>query len=152
MKEPLPPHDLGAERAILGSLLIDSGRVSEVSPFITKADFYRPSHGLIYEAILAVDEKYGAADFVLVASWLLDHGILEDKDIAPLVQLVLDTPTSAHAKHYARIVRDLADRRRLIKEGVQMVQDGYGGKKAPRKAKTLTQFKEITDADTSQDK
>ena len=151
MKDPLPPHDLAAERSVLGSLLIDSGRIPEVAP-LSKEDFYRPSHGLIYEAICAVDEKYGAADFVLVSNWLLDHGILESKEIAPLVQLITDTPTSAHAKHYARIVRDLADRRRLIKEGVQMVQDGYGGKKAPRKAKTLTQFEEITDADTSQDK
>ena len=73
----LPPQDVEAERSVLGAMLLDSGSLNDVAASLTPEDFYRPAHGRIFEAILALYERNEPIDEVMVRAQLQSMGALE---------------------------------------------------------------------------
>ncbi len=111
----VPPHDLDAERSVLGALLLDSESIVKVVEFLVPRHFYRNAHASIYEAILTLYEKREPADLITVPGELKKNGTLDNSGgVSYLTELVNSVPTAANIEYYARIIRDHAVRRSLI--------------------------------------
>ena len=120
------PVDLFAERATLGSLLLERDAILAVSDTIQPDDFYLEKHGLIYQAALVCLTKRVPPDLATVADELRRHNQLEQiGGIAFLAELVSDVPTAVHVDYYAAIVMRTAILRRLITSGGAIVALGY---------------------------
>ncbi|WP_210651323.1 DnaB-like helicase N-terminal domain-containing protein [Nocardioides sp. SYSU D00065] len=125
-----PPQDNAAEQAVLGALLLRPALAPELATELDGADFYRPQHETIWNAIHALaDQLHGedlAVDAVLLANHLQHTGDL-DRVGGPtyLHDLVANTPLADNAHHYARIVRDRARARALVELGTRLAATGY---------------------------
>jgi len=126
LTELLPPHNLDAETAVLGSLLIDPDTYYEVSGIVTADAFYRPGHRWLYEAIQSLSARQEPPDVLAVADELTRAGKLEEVGgVDYLVDLLNAVPTSIHADTYARIVAEKATRRRLIQAAGAVAKAAY---------------------------
>ena len=113
-----PPSDLDAERAVLGALMLGGA-----ADGLASADFYRPAHQLIYEAIEALRSTGKPAEPIAVADELRRRGQLTRMGGSPYLHDCLQAaPSAAHAGHYAGIVREHADRRTLIEHADRLRQ------------------------------
>jgi replicative DNA helicase len=122
----LQPHNLEAEEAVLGSLLIDPDAIINVATFLTPNDFYVQRHSWVYEAILTLHEVRQPPDLVTLADELRRRDRLEEiGGTAFLTSLMSSTPTSIHVEFYARIVERTAVLRRLIDAAGQIAQLAY---------------------------
>lgn len=117
----IPPHDIDAERSVLGALLIDSDAIVKIVEFLRSAHFYRNVHVSIYESILNLYEKREPADLITVPDELKRMNALEKTGgVAYLTELVNSVPTAANIEHYAKIIRDHAVRRSLIRAAAEI--------------------------------
>lgn len=109
-----PPSNVEAERALLGALLIDPAAFYVVGPLVDAADFFERRNGWIYEAI-AHAARDGGVDHVKVCDELerVDR-LAQVGGAAYLSQLVNLVPSALRAEQYAGIVRDYAQRRKLL--------------------------------------
>jgi replicative DNA helicase len=124
--DKLVPHNIEAEEAVLGSLLIDPEAVFRVSPFLKPDDFYIVKNAWIFDAILSLHERRQPADFVTVCDELENRGQLEETGgpayISSLINIV---PSAIHAEAYGHIVERTALRRRLISAASQIAGFAY---------------------------
>ena len=119
-----PPHDLDAERAVLGALL-SGALMADVQP-LASADFWRPAHQLIYEAITSLTHDGKPAEPVAVADELRRRGDLTRMGGAPYLHTCMAaTPSAANAGHYAGIVREYSQRRQWIEWAVRIQQAAH---------------------------
>lgn len=124
----LPPHNLEAEQAVLGAILMDSQVLTLVSERLRPDDFYRQGHQRLFQAMLNVAERGEPVDLVTVVAELQNTKLLEEVGgVSYLTELADSVPTSAHADHYARIVEEKAILRRLIRTATQIAASGYTG-------------------------
>ncbi|MFE2041648.1 replicative DNA helicase [Streptomyces sp. NPDC059477] len=125
----VPPHDLDAERSVLGGMLLSPEAIADAVEVLDgPGDFHQPEHELAYAAITALHAAGDPVDPITLTNHLREQGTLTKAGGAPFVHaLVQAVPTAAHAEHYATIVRDCARRRRMIKAGTRIVQLGYDG-------------------------
>jgi replicative DNA helicase len=120
--DKLQPHNLEAEEAILGSLLIDPDAILRVATFLNPDDFYVTRHSWIYEAIRDLHERREPPDLVTLADELERRGQLSEVGgPAYISSLINATPTSIHAEFYARIVERTGLLRRLIEAAIHAV-------------------------------
>ena len=95
VSERLPPQDLDAEEAVIGSLLVDGEGIMKVAPFLRPEDFYRERNRWAYEAALALSERREGLNQVTLAHELAQRGQLEAAGgSAYLALLVEQLPTS----------------------------------------------------------
>ncbi|HSS68146.1 MAG TPA: DnaB-like helicase N-terminal domain-containing protein, partial [Nocardioidaceae bacterium] len=124
----VPPHDEGAEQSVLGSMMLSKDAIADVVETVRGADFYRPAHELIYDAVLDLYGRGEPADAVTVAAELTRAGDIARVGGAPYLHtLVALVPVAANAGFYAGIVREKAILRRLVDAGTKIVQIGYAG-------------------------
>ena len=123
----VPPHNLEAEESLLGAMLLSRDAITAaVEARVDVSDFYKPSHGHIYDAIQSLYGQGEPADPVTVAEELRRADLLEFVGGRPaLLQIQASTPASANAGHYARIVNELALLRRLIAVAGDISEMGY---------------------------
>jgi replicative DNA helicase len=123
---PVPPQNLEAEESVLGAMMLSPGAIGAVSEVLDASDFYRESHAVIYRAALALYAKGEPVDAITLVDELEERGDLEGAGgrvrIHELAALV---PASANAAHYARIVREMATLRGLIRAGGEIAQLGW---------------------------
>ena len=94
--ERMAPHNLEAEEAVLGSLLIDPDAVFRVASFLSADDFYREKNGWIYQAILDLHDRREPVDFVTLCDELDRRGQLKEVGGAASVSYThLTLPTKA---------------------------------------------------------
>ncbi len=124
----VPPHDLEAEEALLGAMLLSRDAIADAVNLIRPEHFYRPIHAHVYEAVCSLYSKGEPADAVTVAAEL-NRLNLADKvgGNATLVKLQTGTPASANAAKYANIVHEAAVLRKLIEVGGEITDLGYEG-------------------------
>lgn len=123
-----PPHNIEAEQAVLGGMLLNPAVIADVYSMLRTADFYRPAHQTIYEAILHLYGETSEVDPILVAGRLDKLGELERIGGAPYLHtLTAMVPTAANAHYYARIVAEKSLIRRLVEAGTRIAQIGYAG-------------------------
>jgi len=124
--ENLTPHDVEAEKAVLGSLLIDSECIFKVAIFLRPEDFFMPENQWTYEACFSLYQRNEAINQITVAHELAQKGKLEEVGgAAYLSHLVSIVPTSLHVEHFAQLVSRTAVMRRLISAGSQITALGY---------------------------
>ena len=122
----LPPHNMEAEQAVLGSLLIDRDAIIRVASFLHDNDFYQPSNGDVYGAIIDLYNRREPTDVVTLTDELGRRSKLDHVGGIPyLTSLLSVVPTAVHVEYYARIVERTATLRRLIVAGSKVVSVGY---------------------------
>jgi replicative DNA helicase len=122
----IPPHSLEAERATLGSLLIDKEAIIKVADLLQADDFYHEIHGTIYQSILDLYEKRTPIDLLTVAAILEDRKQLEQIGGASYLALMTnEVHTSTHIFNYGLIIKQKSTLRRLIKSGDIITGLGY---------------------------
>ena len=121
-----PPHNLEAEQALLGAILVNNEAAQKVQSFLLAEHFFESVHGRIYESILRLMDKNQLADPVKLKPYFEEDESLHDVGGAQyLVRLAASAATIINAEDYGRAIYDLALRRSLIQIGEDMVNDAY---------------------------
>jgi replicative DNA helicase len=124
--ERLPPHNLEAEEAVLGSVLLDREVIGRVSGILEARDFYRERNGHIYQAMLELYDRHEPVDYLTLIDELDRTQRLDPGGGTTYVAGLLGAvPTPIHAEHYAKIVADTAFMRRLISAGGKIATIGF---------------------------
>jgi replicative DNA helicase len=126
----IPPHNLEAEMAVLGSILVDKNMLEVVDEILRPGDFYAHVHETIYQALLELfrNDPRGPIDKIVLAEELRRRDALERVGGLPYVSALMDTvQTAASARYYATIVHEKAILRSLISAGTEITQQGYEG-------------------------
>jgi len=124
--DKLPPHDIDAEEAVIGSLLIDGSAIYKVAAFLQAQDFYSERNQWLYGACLSLSQRDEAINQITVAQELDRQQKLEAcGGAAYLSHLISIVPTSLDIEHYAQIVYRLSAMRHLIIAGRQIADIGY---------------------------
>ena len=124
--EKLLPHDIEAEEAVIGSLLIDGECFTRLAPMLQGVDFYRERNQICYEAAMALFNRSQAIDQTTLAGELGRVEKLESVGgMAYLSHLVSITPTSTHAEDYAEAVLRTSTMRKLISAASRISELGY---------------------------
>ena len=124
----LPPHDINAEEAVIGSVLIDGDAIHKITSLLRPVDFYGEKNRWCYDAFLALAERGEASNQVTVAHELALRERLEELGgSAYLSHLVMVVPTSVHIEYYAGIVQHTSIHRQIIDAGGRIAEIGYGG-------------------------
>lgn len=125
---PVPPQSLDAEESVLGAMMLAPGAIAAVSEVLEDGDFYRESHAKVYRAALALYAKGEPVDAITVVDELEERGELENVGgRARIHELASLVPATANAGHYARIVREAATLRGLIRAGGEIARLGWEG-------------------------
>jgi replicative DNA helicase len=123
---PVPPQNLEAEESVLGAMMLSPGAIGAVSEILDAGDFYRESHSKIYRSALGLYARGEPVDAITLVDELEERGDLEDVGgrvrIHELAALV---PAAANSAHYARIVREMATLRGLIRTGQEIARLGW---------------------------
>ncbi len=124
----IPPHDISAERSVIGSMLMDRDAISEVSAILLKEDFYNTQYGIIYEAMVELYNEGKPVDEVILGQKLREKGAPEEIcSLGFLGEILANVPTAAFAKDYAGIVKDKSYLRKLIKLSDGITARSYEG-------------------------
>ena len=124
--EKLPPHDIDAEAAVNGSLLVDGTAIYKIATFLNQQDFYSEQNQLVYGACLSLYQRNEAINQITVAQELDRQGKLETCGGAAYLSHVISiVPTSLDVENYAQIVYRLSLMRHLISAAGQIAAIGY---------------------------
>lgn len=125
------PHSIEAEQSVIGSMIMDREAIVVASEIITGDDFYSRQYGIVFEAMVELNDEGRPVDLVT----LQDR--LKEKDVPPEVsslefirELITTVPTSANIKHYANIVAEKSLLRKLIKLNEEIANTCYTGKES----------------------
>ena len=122
----VPPNDVEAEQAIIGSMLTDRDAVISAVEVLKDDDFYREDNKIIYEAILNLYNRSEPIDIITVKSELESMGKLDQVGgLEYLAELPEKVPTTANAMKYIKIVEEKSTLRQLIKTANEIIELGY---------------------------
>ncbi|MFQ5670206.1 MAG: replicative DNA helicase [Acidobacteriota bacterium] len=118
------PHNLDAERSVLGAVLVDNSAMNVALQRLRPADFYWDAHRRIYNAMMRLAEGRRAIDLVTIKEELIKSGDLDSTGgPAALAALTDGVPRSAHIDHYVAIVKDKSLLRRMIDASNRVIED-----------------------------
>lgn len=124
--EKVPPHNLDAEAALLGSMLIDHSVIPQAIEMLDEGAFYKDSHRSIYAALIRLFDENKGVDLVTIIEELKAKGLLDSVGgPSYLTSLASGVPTSANFIHYANIVKQKKMLRNLISAATQIVTSAY---------------------------
>lgn len=120
----VPPHNLEAEVAALGALLLNEEALPVVLRYLRADDFYRSAHRRIFDAIVALFNRSDPVDLITLADELERSEALEACGGASYISgLTTGVPTSANVEYYARIVQGCSMRRRMLTLSAELSAD-----------------------------
>ncbi len=118
---PIPPQNLEAESAVLGGILLENEALVRVLQTLTPEDFYRESHGKIFQAMIELWNRKEPIDLITLSDYLNGRGELgEIGGSSYLASLAGTIPTSANITYHARIVKETSGKRHMI----EILRDG----------------------------
>lgn len=124
--ERIPPQNIEAEQAVLGSVFLDPDVFVSILEFVQYEDFYKKSHRLIFESMENLYNNDINIDVLTVSDYLNNQDMLENiggQDY--LFELASNTPTSANAEEYAKIVGDKSTLRKLISASNKISKESF---------------------------
>ncbi len=122
----VPPHDLDAERAVIGAMLVSEAAVSVVAETLDPEDFYSETHRVLYRAMMSLYARGEPIDQLTLSGELRNVGEFEAIGGRQYVfRLVESVPTAANAGRYARLVRDKALLRAVIDAGSHITEEAF---------------------------
>ena len=126
MEGKVPPQDIQAEQAVLGSMLTDKDAVIASIESLKPESFYREDNKTIYEAILNLYNKAEPIDIITLKEELTSMGKFEQVGgLEYLASLPDKVPTTANVQKYINIVEEKSILRNLIKTGNEIIELGY---------------------------
>lgn len=126
LKDKIPPHNLEAEMATLGALLLDWNSVNQVVSFLRPDRFYSQQNQLIFEALMSLFSRGVKGDVLTLIDELTKTGKLEAAGgVSYVSSLAGSVPTSANIEYYAKIVLDCSTRRDLIKISSEIKAESF---------------------------
>jgi replicative DNA helicase len=124
-ERPLP-HNLEAERCVLGAILLDNEAFNRAAELLDARDFFRDAHRRIFDKMVALTERGQAIDVVTLKDELLRSGELDEVGgPAYIASLVDGVPRSANVESYARIVKEKSTLRSLIHSANRIAAQAY---------------------------
>ena len=133
LKDKIPPHNLEAEQATIGAMLLDWGAVSDIVTYLRADNFYDQRNQTIYDALMNLFSSGVKGDLLTLIDTLTKSGKLQEAGGAAYISSLTDTvPTSANVDYYARIVQDQSTRRNLIKISSEIKADSFDETKESR--------------------
>lgn len=122
----IPPHDVEAEQAVIGSMLTDKEAVASSIEVLKEEDFYREDNRIIYSAMLNLYNRAEPIDLITLKSELESMGKFEQVGgFEYLAGLPEKVPTTANATKYIKIVEEKSVLRNLIKTANEIIDLGY---------------------------
>lgn len=128
MNDPIkiPPQSIEAEKALLGSLMLDGEGITKVADLIKPGDFYKEAHSKIYQAMLDLFNKNEPIDLLTLTQKLEEKKELEEIGGASYLSEILSSvPTPSHLMYYAKIVREKKVLRNLLQAAETISSLGY---------------------------
>src|SRR6187401_1154681 len=120
------PHNLEAERSVLGAILVHNDAFNQAAQVIDSQDFYRDAHRRIFDRMVALNERNHAIDFVTLKEELARAGDLDEVGGPAYVASLADgVPRATNVEYYARIVKEKATLRNLIYAASKIVTNAY---------------------------
>jgi replicative DNA helicase len=120
------PHNLEAERSVLGAILIHNDAFNHAAELIDSHDFFRDAHRRIFDKMIALSDRNDAIDLVTLKDELQRSGELDEVGGPAYIASLADgVPRSANVEHYARIVKEKATLRNLIHSANRILADAY---------------------------
>ena len=120
------PHNLEAERSVLGAILVHNDAFNLAAQVIDSQDFYRDAHRRIFDRMVALNERHDAIDFVTLKEELARAGELDEVGGPAYVASLADgVPRATNVEYYARIVKEKATLRNLIYAASKIVTNAY---------------------------
>ncbi len=122
----IPPNDVDAEQAVIGSMLTDKDAVISAIEVLKEEDFYREDNKTIYSAILNLYNRSEPIDIITLKSELTAMGMFDKiGGFEYIVGLPEKVPTTANVEKYINIVKEKSELRRLIKTANEIIEQGY---------------------------
>lgn len=122
------PNSLEAEQSVIGSMIMDKDAILTAMEMLSSEDFYHRQYGVLFDAMIELYSKGLPVDLITL------QNKLKEKDVPPEIasldyvrELITAVPTSANVKYYAKIVKDNAMRRKLIKLNEEIENECYAG-------------------------
>ena len=121
------PHDLLAEKSLIGSLLVDGQSFDDIVDLnLKKEDFYHPKYGNIFNCIKDLADSNRPIDFVTVCSRLTEMGLIEVVGGTSFVnEIIEDQASSVNVYHYAKTVKDKSSMRDIIRTAYKVAETGH---------------------------
>jgi len=126
------PHNLEAEKSVLGAVLVNNEAFNHAAELIDARDFFRDAHRRIFDKMIILSERGDAIDLVTLKEELARVGELESVGGPAYVASLADgVPRSANVEHYARIVKEKATLRNLIFSANKILANAYQAEDDP---------------------
>ena len=120
------PHNLEAERSVLGAILIHNDAFNVAAELVDSGDFFRDAHRRVFDTMVDLNERGQAIDLVTLKDELARSGDLDDVGGAAYIAALVDgVPRSTNVEHYARIVKERATLRNLIQSANRILGMAY---------------------------
>ena len=120
------PHNLEAEKSVLGAILIHNDAFNHAAELIDSRDFFRDAHRRIFDKMVALSDRSEAIDLVTLKEELQRSGELEEVGGPAYITSLADgVPRTANVEHYARIVKEKATLRNLIHSANRILATAY---------------------------
>src|SRR6201981_645047 len=122
------PHNLEAERSVLGAILLHNDAFNLAAEVIDSADFFRDAHRRIFDKMVKLAERGDAIDLVTLREELGRSGDLGEVGGAAYITALVDgVPRSTNVEHYARIIKEKSTLRHLIFSANKILANAYEG-------------------------
>jgi replicative DNA helicase len=126
------PHNLEAEKSVLGAILVHNEAFNHAAELIDSRDFFRDAHRRIFDRMVALSERGDAIDFVTLKEELARGGELDEVGGPAYIASLADgVPRSANIEYYAKIVKEKATLRNLIHSANKILAEAYQGEDDP---------------------
>jgi replicative DNA helicase len=120
------PHNLDAERSVLGAILLRNDTFNQAAELIDADDFFRDAHKRIFNAMVELNERSDAIDLITLKEALSRTGELDEVGgPAYIARLVDGVPRATNVEYYAKIIKEKATLRALISSAYQILQEAY---------------------------
>ena len=120
------PHNLEAERSVLGAILVHNDAFNLAAQVIDSNDFYRDAHRRIFDKMVALNERHDAIDFVTLKEELAKSGQLDEVGGPAYIASLADgVPRATNVEYYAKIVKEKSTLRNLIYAANKILTNAY---------------------------
>src|SRR6187549_863995 len=126
------PHNLEAEKSVLGAILINNQAFNQAAEVIDAGDFFRDAHRRIFEKMVGLTDRSEPVDLVTLKDELGRTGELDEVGGPAYIAALTDgVPRSANIEYYARIVKEKSTLRQLIQSATDILSQAYEAEQEP---------------------
>ena len=136
------PHSLEAEQSVIGSMIMDKDAIMAANEILISEDFYHQQYGVLFDTMVELFNAGLPVDLITLQNKLKEKDAPAEITSLEYVRELLDAvPTSANVKYYAKIVKDHAMRRKLIKLNQEIENECYSGQESVETVMDITEKK-----------